>query len=95
MDFGIFSGSVGVGIALLLGIAFLKYSGFMDAIRKEVGYIASGAIFLLLSAVVSTITPAISIPGTQYVELIFVVIAFILVLIGAIAMAIQIFAKLR
>jgi len=94
---GIFEGTVGVGIALLLGIVFLKYSGFMDDIRKEIGYIAAGAVFLLLSSVVATIgaTPAFTIPGTVYVELIFAVVAFILVLIGAIAMAIQIFAKLR
>ncbi len=91
----VFGPSIDVAIALLLGIAFLKYSGYMDALKKEVGYLASGAVFLLLSAVVSAITPSISIPGLQYVELIFIVIAFILVLIGAIAVAIQIFAKLR
>ncbi|MFO7906396.1 MAG: hypothetical protein R6U98_27310, partial [Pirellulaceae bacterium] len=38
---------------------------------KEVGYLASGAVFLLLSAVVSAIMPSINIPGLQYVELIY------------------------
>lgn len=91
----LFGANVDIGIALLLGIAFLKYSGYMDDLRKEVGYIASGAIFLLLSSVVATITVAINFPVIKYVELVFIVIAFILVLIGAISIAIQIFAKLK
>jgi len=90
-----FEGSLGVGIGLLLGLAFLKYSGYVDAVKKELGYIASGAVFLLLGAVVSTVAASINIAAISYVELIFVVIAFILVLIGAITMAIQIFSKLR
>ncbi len=85
----------GVGIGLLLGLAFLKYSGYVDAVRKELGYIASGAIFLLLGAVVEEMT----IPGLAsalgWIVLIFQVIAFILVLIGAITMAVQIFSKLK
>jgi len=95
---GIFGleGTLGVGIGILLGLAFLKYSGYVDLIKKELSYIASGAVFLLLAAVVNTVnlgaTMAVAI---GYIELIFIVIAFILVLIGAITMAIQIFSKIR
>ena len=91
-----FEGSLGVGIGLLLGLALLKYSGYVDLIKKELSYIASGAIFLLLGSVINT---AADIPGigaaVTWIELIFVVIAFILVLIGAITMAFQIFSKIK
>jgi len=92
-----FEGSLGVGIGLLLGLAFLKYSGYVDAVKKELGYIASGAVFLLLGSVLNATSDALPAIGiaVAYIELIFIVIAFILVLIGAITMAIQIFSKLK
>jgi hypothetical protein len=93
----LFEGTLGVGIGLLVGLALLKYSGYVEATKKELGYIASGAVFLLLAA---TLVPmAQTIPSIEiaitWINVIFMVIAFILVLIGAIAMAIQIFSKLR
>lgn len=93
----VFEGTIGVGIGLLVGLALLKYSGYVEATKKELGYIASGSIFLLLAA---TLVPmAEAIPSIQvaitWINVIFMVIAFILVLIGAIAMAIQIFSRLR
>lgn len=90
-------GSLGVGIGLLVGLALLKYSGYVDLIKKELSYLASGAVFLLLGSVVGTVSgviPQISV-AVDYLVLIFIVIAFLLVLIGAITMAIQIFSKLK
>tara|TARA_Y100000034_G_scaffold134138_1_gene201734 strand:- start:1232 stop:1525 length:294 start_codon:yes stop_codon:yes gene_type:complete len=90
-------GTLGVGIGLLAGLALLKYSGYVDAVRKELSYIAAGAIFLLLSAVTGTGLEGIV--GFEqailYINVIFVVIAFLLTLIGAVLMAVQIFSKIR
>ncbi|MBD3263001.1 hypothetical protein GF374_01325 [Candidatus Woesearchaeota archaeon] len=93
----VFEGTLGVGVGILLGLAFLKYSGYVDRLKKELGYVGSGAVFLLLSSVldvVSSNVPAIQ-NAVMWINIIFYVIAFILVLIGAIAMAITIFSKLK
>jgi len=90
-------GVIGTGVGILLGLAFLKYSGYVEALKKELGYIASGAIFLILAATlepVGTAIPTIAV-AVGWINVIFLVIAFILVLIGAISMAIQIFSKLK
>ena len=90
-------GTLGTGIGLLLGLALLKYSGYVDAVRKELSYIAAGAMFLLLSSV--TGTGLYGIAGFEqailYINIIFVVVAFLLTLIGALLMAVQIFSKIR
>ncbi|HIH14191.1 MAG TPA: hypothetical protein HA224_02955 [Nanoarchaeota archaeon] len=90
-------GTLGIGVGLLLGLALLKYSGYVDQLKKELGYIASGAVFLLLTAVlttVGTLVPTVT-TAVSWINIIFSVIAFILVLIGAIATALQIFSKLK
>ena len=90
-------GTLGTGIGLLLGLALLKYSGYVDAVRKELSYIAAGAMFLLLSSVAGTGFDGIA--GFEqailYINIIFVVVAFLLTLIGALLMAVQIFSKIR
>jgi hypothetical protein len=91
-----FEGTLNVGIGLLLGLALLKYSGYVELIKKELSYIASGAVFLLLGAVIRTAEGITGIgAAVKWIELIFIVIAFILVLIGAITMAFQIFSKIK
>ena len=93
----VFEGTLGVGVGILLGLAFLKYSGYVDQLKKELGYVGSGAVFLLLSAVLGVVGTGIPAIGNAivWINIIFYIIAFILVLIGAIAMAIQIFSKLK
>jgi len=90
-------GSLGVGVGLLIGLALLKYSGYADAVKKELGYIAAGAVFLLLNSVVGEAASAIGALAwlVDIIQIVFVVIAFILVLIGAITMAVQILSKIR
>ena len=93
----VFEGTLGVGVGILLGLAFLKYSGYVDQLKKELGYVGSGAVFLLLSAVLAVVgaeIPAIA-TAVTWINIIFYVIAFILVLIGAIGMAMTIFSKLK
>jgi len=93
----VWEGAIGVGIGLLVGLALLKYSGYVDMLKKELSYIGSGAVFLLLSAVLGEIGKVVTqiLPAVTWINIIFMVIAFILVLIGAISMAIQIFSKLK
>ncbi|UCD03860.1 MAG: hypothetical protein JSW73_04950 [Candidatus Woesearchaeota archaeon] len=71
----------------------------MKHISRELGYIASAAPFLLVAAVLPTVTQTFSGSGAVqaigWINMIFVIIAFILVLIGAITMAITIFSKLK
>ncbi|MGB9675152.1 MAG: hypothetical protein ACP5JY_00340 [Candidatus Nanoarchaeia archaeon] len=90
-------GVLGIGIGILVGLALLKYSGYVEALKKELGYIASGAVFLILAATLEPIATAIPTiaAAISWINIIFLVIAFILVLIGAISMAIQIFSKLK
>jgi len=93
----VFEGTLGVGVGILLGLAFLKYSGYVDQLKKELGYVGAGAVFLLLSAVLGVVgaeIPAIS-TAVMWINIIFFIIAFILVLIGAIGMAMSIFSKIK
>ncbi len=90
-------GTLGVGVGLLVGLALLKYSGYVDQLKKELSYFASGAVFLLLTAVLAEVGSAVPTVSTavSWINIVFSVIAFILVLIGAIATALQIFSRLR
>lgn len=90
-------GTLGVGVGLLVGLALLKYSGYVDQLKKELGYFASGAMFLLLTAVLAEVGAAVPTVATavSWINIVFSVIAFILVLIGAIATALQIFSRLK
>ncbi|MEK9635054.1 MAG: hypothetical protein VW079_00030 [Candidatus Woesearchaeota archaeon] len=90
-------GTLEIGIGLLLGLSLLKYSGYADGVKRELSYIAAGAVFLLLSSVTGTGLEGVAgfEQAIQYINIIFVVIAFLLTLIGAVLMAVQIFAKIR
>ena len=93
----VFEGAVGVAIGFLVGIALLKYSGYIDHIKKELGYIGSGAMFILLSSVLD-VTRAGEIITQGVVDLIalfFGIIAFILILVGAITMIIDLVRKIK
>ena len=37
-------GTLEIGIGLLLGLSLLKYSGYADGVKKELSYIAAGAV---------------------------------------------------
>ena len=90
-------GVLGVGVGILIGLALLKYTGYGDQLKKELGYVASGAVFLLLAAVLPTISAAIPALSTaiDWINVIFVVIAFLLVLVGAITAVITIMSKIK
>ena len=93
----VLEGTLGIGVGILIGLALLKYSGYVDMLKKELGYVGSGAIFILLVPVLTVVAaaiPAIEV-AVSWINIIFLVIAFILVLIGAIGMAMQIFSKLK
>lgn len=92
-----FEGTLGVAIGIFLGLALLKYSGYTDQLRKELGYVGAGGVFLLLSSVLITISEGVTsiAQAVSWINIVFMVIAFILVLIGAIAMAVQIFSKIK
>lgn len=97
MVLGIEGAGLSTGVGLLIGLALLKYSGYADAVRKELSYVAAGAVFLLLHSVVEAASGTFGsldwVIGA--IQTVLVVIAFILVLIGAITMAVQIFSKIR
>jgi len=97
MVLGGMEGVLASGVGLLIGLALLKYSGYADAVRKELSYVASGAVFLLLGSILPTVRAEV--PALEWIigaiGLVLVVIAFILVLIGAITMAVQIFSRIR
>ena len=93
----VFEGAVGVAIGFLVGIALLKYSGYVDHIKKELGYIGSGAMFILLAQVLPA-TGAQELITEELVNMIglfFGVIAFILILVGAITMIIDLIRKIK
>ena len=93
----VFEGAVEVAIGFLVGIALLKYSGYIDHVKKELGYIGSGAMFILLSQVLM-VTRASEVITTNVVDIIglfFGVIAFILILVGAITMIIDLVRKIK
>lgn len=75
----------------------MNYSGYMKHLKKELGYLASAAAFLLVASVLPVISQTFhgAAAGINIINMIFVIIAFILVLIGAITMAVSIFSKLK
>jgi hypothetical protein len=78
---GMIGTAVGLGIVLVL----LRYSGHGDAIRKATGFIAAGILFYVVDVAWSTGTFAtmISSAAVGWLTFVWELIAFILIVIGA------------
>lgn len=78
-------GTLGIAVGIFAAMVLLRYSGHLDAIRKQTGFIAAGAMFYLIDVAWNTGSFAAKISASAVTWLTFVweLVAFILILIGA------------
>ena len=78
-------GTLGIAVGIFIALVLLRYSGHLEAIRKATAFIAAGAMFYLIDVAWNTGTFATKISSVAAVWLTFVweLIAFILIVIGA------------
>lgn len=78
-------GTLGIAVGIFAGLVLLRYSGHLDAIKKQTAFIAAGAMFYLIDVAWNTGSFAVKISAAAVTWLTFVweLVAFILILIGA------------
>lgn len=78
-------GVLGVTVGFFVVLVLARYSGHLDWFRKGSGFIAAGALFYLIDVAWNTGTFATKISGAAATWLTFIweLVAFILIVIGA------------
>lgn len=78
-------GTLGIAVGIFVLLVLARYSGHADWFRKSSGFIAAGALFYLIDVAWNTGTFASKISSTAATWLTFVweLVAFILIIIGA------------
>lgn len=79
-------GTLDVAIGILIALVLLRYSGHMENVRKSTAMLAGGALFYIIDMAWNTGTFATKISAAAFTWLTFVfeLVAFILIVIGAI-----------
>ena len=79
-------GTLDVAIGILIALVLLRYSGHLENIKKATAIIAGGAMFYLIDAAWGTGNFATKISASAVTWLTFIIelVAFILILVGAI-----------
>ena len=78
-------GTMGIAVGVFAALVLLRYSGHLDAVRKQTGFIAAGALFYIIDVAWNTGSFATKISASAATWLTFVweLVAFILILVGA------------
>jgi len=78
-------GTIGIAVGLGIVLVLLRYSGHGDMVRKATSFIAAGILFYVVDVAWSTGTFAtmISSAAVGWLTFIWELIAFILILVGA------------
>ena len=87
----------GVTLGLLLGLVLLRYSGYLEHIRKAAAFVAAGAMLYIIDIAWNTGTFATKISSVAAVWLTFALelIAFIFITIGALWAAIELMTRVK
>jgi len=78
-------GMIGLAVGLGIVLVLLRYSGHGEAIRKATGFIAAGILFYVIDVAwgAGTFATRISSTAATWLTFIWELIAFILIIIGA------------
>ena len=78
-------GTLGIAVGIFVALVLLRYSGHLESIRKATAFIAAGAMFYLIDVAWNTGTFAakISTAAATWLTFIWELIAFIMIVIGA------------
>jgi hypothetical protein len=86
-----------IGLAILLGLAFTKYSGYAASLKKELKYFAAGAVILLAGAATAYAQEVLYMMPEVFdvTTVILIALAMVLLLIGVITLAIRLFKEMK
>jgi len=89
--------TLGISLGLLLALVLLRYGGFLDYVKRAVAFIAAGVLFYIIDIAWNAGTFATKIASDAAVWLTFVweLVAFVLIVIGAIWGAAELVTKIR
>ena len=85
----------GITLGILASLVLLRYSGFLDHAKKALAFIAAGALFYIVDIAWNAGTFAVKISSIASVWLTFIweLIAFILIIVGALWGAAELITK--
>lgn len=78
-------GTLGIAVGIFIALVLLRYSGHLEAVKKASGFIAAGALFYIIDVAWNTgnFATKISSAAATWLTFVWELIAFILILIGA------------
>ena len=87
----------GITLGLLLALVLLRYSGFLDHAKKAIAFIAAGVLFYIIDIAWNAGTFAVKIASDAAIWLTFIweLVAFILIIVGALWGAAELITKTR
>ena len=86
-----------IGLAVLLGLAFTKYSGYAASLKQELKYIAVGAVILLTSSATAYAEEVLE-PLSEVFDIVTItlsVLAVLLLLIGVATASVKLFKEMK
>lgn len=88
-------GTLGIAVGIAIFLVLLRYSGHLDWFRKSSGFLAAGALFYIIDVAWNTGSFASKLSSTAAAWLTFVweLVAFILVVIGALWAVVELTTK--
>jgi hypothetical protein len=86
---------LGILIGTLLALVLLKYSGFLDKIKRSAAIIAAGTLFYIVDLAWNASALVTRIPANTAVWVTFTweLVAFVLIIVGVIWSAIELITK--
>lgn len=87
----------GITLGLLLALVLLRYSGFLDHAKKPIAFIAAGVLFYIIDIAwnAGTFATKIASDAALWLTFIWELVAFILIIVGAIWGAAELITKVH
>jgi hypothetical protein len=89
--------TLGIALGLMLALVLMRYSGFLDHVKKAMAFVAAGVLFYIIEIAWTAGTFAGKIASDAAVWLTFIweLVAFILIIIGALWAAAELVTKVK
>ncbi|MBD3263000.1 hypothetical protein GF374_01320 [Candidatus Woesearchaeota archaeon] len=85
----------GITLGLLASLVLLRYSGFLDHVKKAIAFIAAGVLFYIIDIAwnAGTFATKIASSAAGWLTFVWELVAFILIIVGAIWGAAELIIK--
>ena len=92
---GLETTTIGITLGLLVGLVLLRYSGYLDRVKKAAGFIVAGAMFYFINIAwtAGTFASKVSSSAAGWLTFVWELIAFILIIIGSLWAAAELVTK--